>query len=86
MDLIWIVMSLFISVLLLLMFVSLLVANRRLSSIECSLRRLVLLELCDKGVFQKDYCEKYKKEVADVTVISLEGYRKNHGRDAIVGL
>jgi hypothetical protein len=78
MELFLVVVSLFVSVFSL-------VAIGKLFSIERSLHRLVMLELCDKGVLRKEYCEEYKKQVAHATVVPIEGYRKNHGRDAIVG-
>jgi hypothetical protein len=79
-------MELIVAVVSLIVSVFLLVAIGKLFSIERSLHRLVMLELCDKGVLRKEYCEQYKREVAYATVIPIDGHRKNHGRDAIVGL
>ena len=79
-------MELIVAVVSLIVSVFLLVAIGKLFSIERSLHRLVMLELCDKGVFRKEYCEKYQKEVAYATVVPIEGYRTNQVRGAIVGL
>ena len=76
--------ELIVAVVSLIVSVFLLVAIGKLFSIERSLQRLVMLELCDKGLFRKEYCERYQKEVAFATVVPIEGYRKNQGRDAIV--
>jgi hypothetical protein len=74
MDLVLVIASLFA-------FVVLLVAIGKLFSIERSLHRLVMFELCDKGVFLQGYCERYMKEVAFEAAIPVKGYRK---REALV--
>jgi hypothetical protein len=42
-----------------------LVAVGKLFTIATDLRRLVMLELCSQGAFEREYCDAYKKTVAE---------------------